>query len=66
MGVTLVSNPRQNHDSAESMLKASARGVEVERLPRQAPLAFGHNAINPAGLGEELPQDAKHMFLFIY
>jgi hypothetical protein len=30
---TLGSNPRQNHHSAESMPKASARGVGAESLP---------------------------------
>ena len=36
------------------MSKASASGLEVERYPpdtRHLPLTFGHNAINPGGLG---------------
>lgn len=44
--------PRWIHHWAESMPKASARGVEVESHPPSTchlPLAFGHNAINPHG-----------------
>jgi hypothetical protein len=30
------------------------------------PLAFGHNAINPLGMGAEHPRRTASVFLFIY
>jgi imidazoleglycerol phosphate dehydratase HisB len=39
---TLVSNPRQNHHSAESVLKASARGLKAEH-PRCPASFFVHS-----------------------
>ena len=52
-------------DRVEAEGKCNGRGGR-ESPARQVPLAFGHNAINPGGLGAEPPRTPSIFCSFIY